>query len=63
MLKLLTASQVKLQQAQDRLNRRGDDTGDAVQTAAIVAGGVIVAGLVVAGITAFVNTKMGGLGS
>ena len=62
MLKFLTASQVKLQQAQDHLNRRGEDTGDAVQTAAIVAGGVIVAGLVVAGITAFVKGQMAGLG-
>jgi hypothetical protein len=62
MLKLLTASQIKLQQAQDRLSRQGDDTGDAVQTAAIVAGGVVVAGIVIAAITAFVNNKVGSLG-
>jgi len=62
MLKMITAAQVKLQRAQNHLTRGGQDTGDAVQTAAIVAGGVVVAGLVVAGITAFVQGKMGGLG-
>jgi len=62
MLKFLTASQVKFHQASEHLTRRGEDTGDAVQTAAIVAGGVVVAGLVVAGITAFVQGRMAGLG-
>lgn len=63
MLKLITAAHVRLQQAQDHLARHGEDAGNAVDTAVIVAGSVVVAGLVVAGVTAFVKNTMGGLGS
>jgi hypothetical protein len=59
---LITKAQVGYLKVQERATQRGEDTGDATQTAFIVVGGVAIATLVIGAITAYVTGKMGELG-
>ena len=62
MNELIAKAQVGYLKTQERATQRGEDTGDATQTAFIVVGGVAIATIVIGAITAYVNSKMGELG-